>query len=77
MTKIQNPKREYDLEERTSQFAKAVRLFVKTEPRTIANIESLIRVHLFLEDTIKFFPGFPLDPGSMPAVFQQNESEIF
>jgi four helix bundle protein len=47
MTKIQNPKRLsslqakpiYDLEERTYQFAKAVRLFVKTLPKTIANIE--------------------------------------
>jgi four helix bundle protein len=39
MTKIQNPKREYDLEERTFQFAKTVRIFVKTLPKTIANIE--------------------------------------
>ena len=39
MPKIQNPKREYDLEERTFKFAKAVRLFVKTLPKTIANIE--------------------------------------
>ena len=39
MTKIQNPKPVYDLEERTFQFAKAVRLFVKTLPKTIANIE--------------------------------------
>jgi len=39
MPEIQNPKREYDLEERTFQFAKAVRLFVKTLPKTIANIE--------------------------------------
>ena len=39
MTEIQNPKREYDLEERTFQFAKIVRLFVKTLPKTIANIE--------------------------------------
>ena len=38
MTKIQNSKH-YDLEERTFQFAKAVRLFVKTLPKTIANIE--------------------------------------
>ncbi len=30
----------YDLEERTFQFAKAVRIFVKTLPKTIANIES-------------------------------------
>jgi hypothetical protein len=29
----------YDLEERTYQFAKAVRIFVKTLPKTIANIE--------------------------------------
>ena len=29
----------YDLEERTFQFAKAVRLFIRKIPRTIANIE--------------------------------------
>lgn len=29
----------YDLEERTFQFAKAVRAFLKTIPRTIANLE--------------------------------------
>jgi four helix bundle protein len=29
----------YDLEERTFQFAKAARLFIKKIPRTIANIE--------------------------------------
>ena len=39
MTKIQNLKPVYDLEERTFQFAKVVRLFVKTRPKTIANIE--------------------------------------
>jgi four helix bundle protein len=47
MTEIQNSTRlsssqakpVYDLEERTYQFAKAVRLFVKTLPKTIANIE--------------------------------------
>ena len=39
MTKIQNSKPIYDLEERTFQFAKAARLFVKTLPKTIANIE--------------------------------------
>jgi len=38
MTEIQNPKR-YDLEERTFQFAKRVREFVKKLSRTIANIE--------------------------------------
>jgi four helix bundle protein len=39
MTKSPNNKPVYDLEERTFQFAKAVRLFVKTLPKTIANIE--------------------------------------
>jgi four helix bundle protein len=39
MTEIQNPKPVYDLEERTFQFAKAVRLFVKTLPNTTANLE--------------------------------------
>jgi four helix bundle protein len=39
MTKIPNNKPVYDLEERTFQFAKAIRLFVKTLPKTIANIE--------------------------------------
>jgi four helix bundle protein len=39
MTKIQNSKPVYDLEERTFQFAKAVRLFVKTLPKTIEGIE--------------------------------------
>ncbi len=34
-----NPKPVYDLEERTFQFAKNCRLFVKTIPKTIANIE--------------------------------------
>ena len=38
MTEIQNSK-PHDLEERTFQFAKAVRIFVKTLPKTIANIE--------------------------------------
>jgi len=38
MTKIKNSKPVYDLEERTFQFAKDVRLFVKTLPKTIANI---------------------------------------
>ena len=39
MTEIQKSKPVYDLEERTQQFSKAVRLFVKTLPKTIANIE--------------------------------------
>jgi hypothetical protein len=38
MTKIRNSKLAYDLEKRTFQFAKAVRLFVKTLPKNIANI---------------------------------------
>ena len=38
MIKKQNFK-PYDLEERTFQFAKTVRNFVKTLPKTIANIE--------------------------------------
>jgi len=37
--KTPNNKPVHDLEERTFQFAKAVRLFVKTLPKTIANIE--------------------------------------
>ena len=39
MTEIPNSKPVYDLEERTFQFAKAVRFFVKKLPKTIANIE--------------------------------------
>jgi four helix bundle protein len=39
MTEFQNSKPVYDLEERTFQFAKDVRFFVKTLPKTIANIE--------------------------------------
>jgi four helix bundle protein len=41
MTEITNSKPVYDLEERTFQFAKAVRLFVKTLPKTIANIANI------------------------------------
>jgi four helix bundle protein len=36
---MQNSKPVYDLEERAFQFAKVVRLFVKTLPKTPANIE--------------------------------------
>lgn len=39
MTKISNDKPIYDLEERTFQFAKAVRLFIKTLTKTTANME--------------------------------------
>ena len=39
MTKIRNSKPVYDLEERTFQFAKDVRIFVKTLPNTTANLE--------------------------------------
>lgn len=38
MTEIQNSK-QYDLEERTFEFAKNVRLFIKKLPKTISNIE--------------------------------------
>jgi len=38
MNKITNSK-PYDLEERTFQFAKSVRIFVKTLPKTVANID--------------------------------------
>ena len=38
MTKIRNSK-PYDLEERTFQFAKSVRIFVKALPKTLANID--------------------------------------
>jgi four helix bundle protein len=38
MTKAQNSK-QYDLEDRTLAFAKAVRAFVKRMPKTTANIE--------------------------------------
>ncbi len=38
MTKIQNSK-QYDLEDRTVEFAKKVRYFIKKLPRTIGNIE--------------------------------------
>ena len=39
MTNNQNSKPPYDLEERTFLFAKDVRLFVKTLPKTIGIIE--------------------------------------
>jgi len=42
---IQNPiAKTYDLEERTFQFAKEVRLFIKTLEKTIANIEDAKQV---------------------------------
>ena len=40
MTKKQNPKR-YDLEDRTLEFAKRVRAFVKKLPKTISNFEDI------------------------------------
>lgn len=43
MIKAQNAK-QYDLEERTFQFAKSVRRFIKTIPRTIGNIEDAKQV---------------------------------
>lgn len=39
MNKSSNSKPVYDLEERTFQFAKDVRLFIKTLPNSLANIE--------------------------------------
>ena len=39
LEQIPNSKPVFDLEKRTFQFAKDVRLFVKTLPKTIANIE--------------------------------------
>ena len=39
MINDQNNKPVYDLEERTFQFEKSVRLFIKTIPRTLATIE--------------------------------------
>lgn len=39
-----NNKPKYDLEERTFQFAKSVRIIIKTLPKTIANIEDVKQV---------------------------------
>ncbi|MBK7107312.1 MAG: four helix bundle protein [Ignavibacteriae bacterium] len=39
MNNIQNIKPKYDLEERTFEFAKSVRILIKTLPKTIANGE--------------------------------------
>ena len=39
MTKISNKTKAYDLEERTFQFARSIRLFVKTLPNNLANLE--------------------------------------
>lgn len=41
MSKGPSDKRQYDLEERTFAFAKAVRVFVKTLPRTVSNVEDV------------------------------------
>jgi four helix bundle protein len=41
MANDENSKHPYDLEERTFQFAKSVRLLIKTLPKTIANIEDV------------------------------------
>lgn len=43
MSKKKNPK-QYDLEDRTYEFAKNVRSFVKKLPKTIANIEDIRQV---------------------------------
>lgn len=39
MTNNQNPKKKYDLEERTFSFAKAIRIFIKSLPKSLSNIE--------------------------------------
>ena len=39
MTNIQNTKPKYDLEERTFNFAKDVRIFIKTLPKSMENFE--------------------------------------
>lgn len=39
MTEKPNSKHVYDLEERTFEFAKAVRIFIKTLPKSMANYE--------------------------------------
>jgi len=41
---LQNSKPKYDLEERTFQFAKDVRFFVRTLPKTTANFEDIKQV---------------------------------
>ena len=43
MTETSNDK-PYDLEERTFEFAKAVRAFVKRLPRTVCNLENVKQV---------------------------------
>jgi four helix bundle protein len=43
MGEIQKPK-QYDLEERTYEFAKLVRAFVKLLPKTVSNIEDVKQV---------------------------------
>jgi len=44
MTNSQNSKPKYDLEERTFQFAKDVRIFIKTLPKTTANFEDQMQL---------------------------------
>jgi len=44
MTETQNEKPVFDLEERTFEFAKGVRLFVKTLPKTVSNREDAKQV---------------------------------
>jgi len=39
MTEIPNTRPKYDLEERTFQFAKAIRIFIKGLPKSIGNFE--------------------------------------
>jgi four helix bundle protein len=44
MSKSQYPEPKCDLEDRTFEFAKNVRLFIKTLPKTISNIEDVKQV---------------------------------
>ena len=44
MSNISNPKRIYDLEERTFLFAKNIRLFIKQLPKSLLNIEDIKQV---------------------------------
>lgn len=39
MTEMTNNAKQYDLEERTYQFAKSVALYIRTIPRTVSNLE--------------------------------------
>ena len=55
----------YDLEERTFQFAKSVRILVKSLPKTIANFDDLLPTEGTTENPVKWCGdriGTCLDP---------------